>query len=316
MADDETYFENDREYYKATGHPVWPSRHREHPSLKPGDQQHKGPLSDTQYVRMMLERLDKLERDTRPSAGPQTATGKDGAAFEALHFAGKLVEYVAGWAIDHQIGLALKQKRSVPLGTFQAKAHPEYVAERAAVDDHEHERAGGSRAALDPATQRAALINLLVANAGGFPGDVQYAAIDALEALEFEEVLPIIAPAEGNRKVKLMEMRMQLQVVGFVEFQIATGSRKYEALEMAEKVISASASTIAGWEYLLRKELGYLPVLRTLSRYANWGRSYKVMKQRWAAGQETDPEAYLMFEELGGLPALKVVAESYKSRKK
>jgi hypothetical protein len=42
MADGETYFDDGRECYKATGNPVWPSRHRESPSLKPGDEEHKG----------------------------------------------------------------------------------------------------------------------------------------------------------------------------------------------------------------------------------------------------------------------------------
>jgi hypothetical protein len=313
MAEEQIYLDRGREYYKATGNLVWPSRHREHPSLKPGDQEHLGALKDCSYVRMLLERLDKLERETRPSGKGQTAAEKDLNAFQALRTAGKLVEYVAGWAIDHQIGLAMEGKGFVPLATAQAKAHPEYIEGRAAVDDHRHEKSGGLALKIDAAAQRAALINLLVANSGGLPDSVQQPAIEALEALNFEEVLPILAPVKGNRKVKLVELRLQLKVVGFVEFQIATGVKKHKALKTAGGVMNLAESTISGWEYRLRGELGELAVVRALTRYSNWGRSFQINKERWAAGdKEADPETY---EELGGLPALIVTAKKYRQWK-
>jgi hypothetical protein len=62
MAGDETYFDDGREYYKATGNLVWPKRHRERPPLKPGSEEHKGPLIEESYVQLLLERLDGLEK--------------------------------------------------------------------------------------------------------------------------------------------------------------------------------------------------------------------------------------------------------------
>ena len=96
MAKDETYFERGREYYKATNSPVWPSRLREHPSAKPGDQQHLGPLIEDSYVQFLLKGLDELEKKTRPSLGTESAKQKDLAAFEALKTVASLAEYVAG----------------------------------------------------------------------------------------------------------------------------------------------------------------------------------------------------------------------------
>jgi hypothetical protein len=272
-------------------------------------------------VRTLLEQLEQLEKSTRPSGGEQTAAGKDRAAFQALQTAGELVKQVAGWAIDHQIGLATKGLGYVPAGPPGAREHPDYIAARLAANSHDHERVGASVKrvgdsvkTLDPVTERAALLNLLIANPGGFPAVVQRPAREALEALEFEEVLPILAPVKGNRKVKLGELRLQLQVIGFVEFQIATGVKKLEAVKTAARTLCVAESTIKGWEYRLRKELGPLKVARTIARYSGWGRTYTASKERWAAGDiEAKHETY---EALGGLPALHKVAGKYRTLEK
>src|SRR6516164_2513096 len=114
--DNETFFDNGREYYKATNRRVWPHRDREHPSAQAGDEEHLGALIDTKYVRLMLERLDELEKKTRPSASSgDVAEGKDLAAREAMTTVAHLVRYAAGWAIDHQVGLAIEGLEFVPL---------------------------------------------------------------------------------------------------------------------------------------------------------------------------------------------------------
>jgi hypothetical protein len=265
-------------------------------------------------VRALLKQLEQLEKSTRPSRGEQTAAGKDRAAFQALQTAGALVKHVAGWAIDHQIGLATKGLKHVPLGPPEAREHPDYIAAQLAANSHEHEMVGASGKTLDPVIERAALLNLLIANPGGFPAVVQRPAREALEALEFEEVLPILAPVKGNRKVKLVELRLQLQVVGFLEFQIATGVKKLEAVKTASRALCAGESTITGWEYRLRKELGPATVARTIARYSNWGRTYTASKERRAAGDTgAKPETY---EQLGGLPALYKVAGKYRALEK
>jgi hypothetical protein len=285
--------------------------------LKPHRELSCVPLTET--VRALLERLDQLEKSTRPGGGEQTAAGKDRAAFQALQTAGELVKQVAGWAINHQIGLATKGMEHVPLGPPEAREHPDYIAAQLAANSHEHEMVGASGKTLDPVIERAALLNLLIANPGGFPAVVQRPAREALEALAFEEVLPILAPVKGNRKVKLGELRLQLQVIGFVEFQIATGVLKLEAVKTAARTLCVAESTITGWEYRLRNEplIGHVKVEQIIARFANWGRAYKASKERWAADDlEAKPKTYETYEVLGGLPALQRVARKYRALEK
>ena len=92
------------------------------------------------YITSLLNRLAELERRSDPSGGTNSAKGKDLAAFDAVETAGELVRTVAGWAIDHQAGLAVEELSFVPLQPSQTKQHPQYRAQRDAVDDHKHER--------------------------------------------------------------------------------------------------------------------------------------------------------------------------------
>jgi hypothetical protein len=311
---DEKYTENGRLFYKATGNRVWPRRNREFP--EPGEK-HEKPLIENERVRRLFEQLDRLEKKTRPSGGEETAAGKDLAAFRALKIACDLVRHVAGWAIDHQIGLATKEMGFVPRGTPQVEAHLDYTTARDIANGHDNERIGGSVTALEPIAERTALVNLLRANPGGFPQAVQRPAIEALEALSFEEVLPMLAPAQGDRKVKLMELRMQLQVVGFIAFQVASGldRTKYKAIERASGILkTAGENTIRGWEFRLRKELGPLVVARTQALYESRGHAYKEeAKQLFAGDINASPQDYL---DNYGVPALEKLAVKYGARKK
>src|SRR4051812_16233871 len=63
----------------------------------------------------LIKRLIELRDKTNPDKGSSAASGKDLAAFEALQCAGDLVKALAGWAIDHQIGLASHGLQFVPL---------------------------------------------------------------------------------------------------------------------------------------------------------------------------------------------------------
>jgi hypothetical protein len=55
----------------------------------------------------IVDRLLKLEEQTDPSHGEESARDKDERAFEALLFVGEFAEVFAGWAIRHQAGLAM-----------------------------------------------------------------------------------------------------------------------------------------------------------------------------------------------------------------
>jgi transcriptional regulator with XRE-family HTH domain len=295
MADDETYFENGREYYKATGNPVWPSRHRERPSLRKGDEQHKGPLIETSYVRLLLERLDGLEQKTRPSSGDLNAERKDLAAFDALKFAGNLVRYVAGWAIDHQIGLAAEGLKFVPLQPFGTKNHPQYLAERSLVDSHAHEKTGGVRSHDDDDggafVARKSLVNLLRANPGAMPSWLRHKTIEGLEALDYGEVQPMFAPISTGRKRDLTLLRYQLQALALVAYRRKLGLKKEKSLEQVADALGISPHTLLSWETRLRNEFGRLQVDRTISfaeNHASWVAAARKKARRGEEAEDTE----------------------------
>jgi hypothetical protein len=118
------------------------------------------PRGRDEYVACLIDRLCELEQRTDPKDGIKSAVGKDLASFEALHVAGKLIQALAGWALDHQVGLALEGLEFVPLQPSGTKDHPEYLAARKNVDDHVHEKSGGSLGVLDPVIARSLLVNL------------------------------------------------------------------------------------------------------------------------------------------------------------
>jgi transcriptional regulator with XRE-family HTH domain len=268
MADDKTYLADGREYYEATDSPVWPRRHREHQSAKPGDKQHLGPLIETGYVRLLLERLDGLEQKTRPSSGDISAERKDLAAFQALKWAGNLVQHVAGWAIDHQIGLAAEGLKFVPLQPSGTKAHPQYLSGRSLVDSHAHERAGAVRSQSDdggPLLARKCLVNILRANPGAMPSWLQRKTIESLEALDYGEVQPMLAPANTGRKRDLTLLRFQLQALALVAYRRKLGLTRGKALEQVADALGVSHHTLLSWETRLRNEFGRLEVDRTIN---------------------------------------------------
>jgi hypothetical protein len=276
MANDETYSENGREYYKATGAPVWPGRNREHPSARPGDEEHKGPLFENSYVRHMLVRLDDLEKKTRPSSGEAGAARKDIEAFHALRIARDLVKYVAGWAINHQMGLGSESLKFVPLQPSGTKTHPQYLSERSIVDSHVHEKTGAVVSLKDDGnaeTARKCLINLLRANPGAIPGWLQYKTIESLEALDYGEVQPMLAPLSTGRKRDLTILRLQLSAIGMVAYRHKLGRLKKDAVAEVAGVLNVGSNTLRSWETRLRSEFGRLEVDRTISfaeNHASW----------------------------------------------
>lgn len=291
--DEETYVERGREYYTATNHPVWPHRNREHPSAKPGDQQHLGALIDTSYVRLLLGRLDDLEKRTRPSSGDDASKRKDLAAFEALQFAGRLVEYVAGWAIDHQVGLAAEGLKFVPLQPSGTKDHPQYLSALANVDSHNHEKAGALLIRDDgnAETARRAVINLLRANPGAMPSWLQYKVIEGFEALDYGEVQPIFEPLNTGRKRDLTLLRLQLRAIAMVAYRRKLGMTKEKAVAEVAGVLNQSPNTLLSWEARLKSEFGALEVKRTISfaqNHASWVEDARKKRLKGEEVEDTD----------------------------
>jgi hypothetical protein len=219
-----------------------------------------------EYVTHLIDRLRKLEQQTDPKDGQNSAKGKDLAAFDALIVAGELVNAIAGWALDHQVGLALKNLEFVPLQPSVTKDHPDYLAGRKDVDDHVHERSGGSLGALSPIAARKLLINLLRANPGGFHSMLQGMAI---EALDYGEVQPMLAETKGGDKRTLAVRRLELRAIAFVEYRYRRGIRKFKAQQQVGDALGVEKDTIKSWEFRLRTDFGDLAVSRIISLACN-----------------------------------------------
>jgi hypothetical protein len=266
------------------------------------------------YVELLIGQLTELERKTDPAGGPDTAHRKDFAAFEALEFAGKLIEALAGWAIDHQIGLAIKGLQFVPLQPSGTQKHPEYLNSRSIVDDHAHERAGASvsTADLTPEIMRKIWVNLLNANPCGVGYHLRASLWLALRALDYGEVHPIFEPKQTTRKRNLTELTLQLRAVAIVEYRRTRRPGKSRALKEVASALGVSVDTIRSWEPRLRAEFGALEVDRGLSFARNAASNENhAERQTYKLGRATD--GFGRWESQYGDQALEMLAESYKA---
>jgi hypothetical protein len=211
------------------------------------------------HVAHLLGRLKELYKQSHPRAGAESAKGKDQAAFNALRLSGELVEAVAGWALDHQIGLALQGLEFVPLQPSGVKDHPEYLRARQIVDDHIHEKNGGLHSDFDPIVARRVMINFLRGNPGGFNRSVTQPMIARLEAEIFRKT-------KRGRKRGLAAQRLQLQALAMVEYryELGCGIKANIQEDVAEK-FGESVSALKQWTSRLKKTLGDLQVKRALS---------------------------------------------------
>jgi hypothetical protein len=103
----------------------------------------------------LIDQLRELEIKTDPKGGAQSAKGKNLAASEALGIASNLVKVLAGWALDHEAGLALKGLKHVPLRAVKPLEDPDHSNTPPTDDDHRHEWYGRNSI-----------------GAGNFPGDL------------------------------------------------------------------------------------------------------------------------------------------------
>jgi hypothetical protein len=250
------------------------------------------------YVASLLYQLNNLEARCHPNGGSNSAKGKDLAAFDALETAGSLVRVVAGWALDHQTGLALEGLSFVPLQPSQTKRHPEYKKQRDLVDDHRHERNGANLVHVieDPRVARRLLVNLLRANPGAFPTALSLPVVEAIEGLEFGEPSPFFTTVKAGRKAGLRERRLHLRAIGFIAYRRAKGITKRRALEDVATAFGQSPATVISWEKRLSDTFSQLEVSRTIA-----------FAENHATRNDT------VAEEMYGDDALKVTGKKYQA---
>jgi len=183
-----------------------------------------GSKSRNAYIEALLKYLDSAAQRTDPAKGSDSERGKDHEAFGALLVAGKLVNAVAGWAIEHVYGLSLEEERMLPRQPNQIKTDPAYKAYRNFSDNHRHEKRGrGLREQPEELTASQKQIifrNLLFSGAHGFPEWLRYESYEAIDALRYGELTPLLRPVRhARRKRRFRELHAQLRAISIVRFR-------------------------------------------------------------------------------------------------
>ena len=230
-----------------------------------------GPL---RHVNYHVNRLLELRNETEPAGEATTETEKDLNAHDALRHAGELVNILAGWAVDHEIGLGLAGLSFVPIQPTKTTKHPEYLEAKEQANSHEHEQRGRTAYDITDSAQpvhaasceRQALINLLIGNPGAFPEPLTLRLIEALEALDHGEVQELLAPAKTNLRANpYSRWRLEMKALQHVEYFYARGNKKGWAQRKVGLAYGLSPNTVRNWERNLRQNLGQLHVSRNLA---------------------------------------------------
>jgi hypothetical protein len=207
---------------------------------------------DEASSRFAIARLEEIEVNTRPSAGSASAIAKDAAAFHAISLAASLIQDHAGWAIDHQKGLAVVGlDAAMPIPN---EPTPNFAARRDRNDQHIHEKRRYLAQDLTPIQARQFVLNVLRPMSQQFNFLVEL--VVALEALQFGETLPILE-ATNTRKSGLLENRAKLRALCHMAYQKKKGINKVRTAEDVTQMFAANdESIIKNWARQIRSALG------------------------------------------------------------
>src|ERR1700688_1713301 len=233
-------------------------------------------LKDDPEVFRILNALDILERESRPCLGAD-AKRKDMAASDAIAFAGELVDYVAGWAVDHQRGLAQRTLGERTLRKEQFKSpikpnlEPRYPEPEPPDEDHRDEKEGAFRGPLDPAQTRRFLFEFL---SGLAPRLVPRDVVEAIEALDYGDTLPIFQSAHTLKRTGLIEYRAKLKAIMFIEYESKKGIKKRFSVDKVVDAFAVTRDAVKDWKADLRVSLGKCEVEAAIERAHAAGQDY------------------------------------------
>jgi hypothetical protein len=210
---------------------------------------HRG-VATPKKIEKCVEELLKLEGDTQPMAGDGTAVDKTAAAHRAMWLAKDLVDYLAGWAVDHIAGCTI------------ADEWPAYKEDRplSKYDTHKYEAASAEYQQDDPRSNRhilASLINFEI----GLPTGLGLEAWHALAALDAGEVQSLVAPDKRGLHGRAYSLaRLRLKALELVAYRRGTGMSALDAREKVGHKFGAGERTIETWRTRLWDELGKFTV--------------------------------------------------------
>ena len=212
----------------------------------------------------IVDKLLRLEQETHPrnSMVNGQVTGaiaeKDENSRLAFMAVSDLVEMLAGWAIDHQIGLVLN-------GTLGGAAAPHdggYSEAQRKANNHVHEAIATGYDFADTKTNRHILTALLNHGHGPFPISIVIEAINALTALDMGETQPFVAPSRGvgQESQSYSKWRLRYWAVLHVEYFRGMGLSRPNALGMVADAYGNEPETIEWWVTEAPKKLKDIPI--------------------------------------------------------
>ena len=193
-----------------------------------------------------VDRLLELEAKTHPING--LAPGKEHDSVKALKCAEQLLEWLVGWAVDHQAGLVLTDTEGFPWPEGDEKAQRQ-------TDDHRHEAAGSAYLrkiectdhAGDAVTNRR-IIAAVTDWAPILPSELNRQLCDSLKALDMEDTQDLLQRTKQRPRSSYALWKSRFLAVLHVHFLWGRQEKKKNAFVRVAAAYGCSKETVTGWE--------------------------------------------------------------------
>lgn len=203
------------------------------------------PIKDLPVVRkralQILEDLLGLEARTHPQN--PSPNSKELDSISALAAAGKLVELLAGWAIDHRAGMILN-------GATVFRWPEDDQEARSEANDHRHEAVGSAylqdKAPGGPIQNRHILTEV-TARVALLPAALRNELSEALHAVDFGETRGLFSPPKGQHKNAYTKWRLRLRAVEHAYFLSGKGETQETAFEQVAEAYGVTADAVDSW---------------------------------------------------------------------
>ena len=208
---------------------------------------------DTEILEI-IGKLRGLYRATQPDGGGRTASGKDINARTALGLAAFLFKDLAGWAVDHHVGLALAGVSPAPKPINEEQPDDWHRQRTAGADSHEHEATAAQYEFADPILNRQIAAQLLTVDAP-LPSRLAYELVRALQALEVGERLAILDREGRGSGVSYRQDELRRRAMLHLEYRAGLRIRADERIEQISSAYKISKSTVEQWRKEFKDEL-------------------------------------------------------------
>ncbi len=201
----------------------------------------------------IVEKLLDLEARTHPQNSAPGDKEKD--SILALRWVERLVEHLAGWALDHRAGMILNGAQVFPWPEDDQEAPPQ-------ANNHRHEAVGSAylkdRGPGDPILNRRIMAEVTT-RASLMPAALRRDLSKGLKALNLGEVQPLLSPAKNQTRLAYTIWSYRLRAIEHVYFFWGMGEIKEEAFNKVGLAYGAEGRTVNSWDrapVALRKHFG------------------------------------------------------------